>query len=79
MMLSPTCPAVHGCLAGFARNSSEGVVGNQDLVVAAQRLAAMMADPVDPGRPIPSVALDAFPGHNRLPAIPQPDSLAVES
>jgi len=64
-MLSSTCLAVHGYLAGFAGESGEGVIGDQHLVVTAQWLAAMVADPVDPVLPVVDVALGAFPGHNR--------------
>ncbi len=69
-MLSPTCLAMHGYLAGFARERSEGVIGDQDLIVTAQRLAAMVADPVDTVLPIVDVALGAFPGHNGPSAQP---------
>ena len=63
-MLSSTCLAVHGYLAGFAGKSSEGVIGDQNLVMTAQRLTAMVADPVNPVLPVIDVALGAFPGHN---------------
>ena len=64
-MLSSTCLAVHGYLAGFAGKNSKGVIGNQNLVMTAQRLTAMVADPVNPVLPVIDVALGAFPGHNR--------------
>ncbi len=70
MMTSPTCPAVHGYLAGFARERGESVISDQYLVMAAQRLAAMVADPVDTVLPIVDVALGAFPGHNGPSAQP---------
>jgi hypothetical protein len=34
-MPSPACLAVHGYLAGFAGESSERVIGDQDLIVTA--------------------------------------------
>lgn len=64
-MLSSACFTVHGYLAGFAGESSEGSIGDQDLIVSAQRLAAMVADPVNTVLPVIDVALGAFPGHNR--------------
>jgi hypothetical protein len=66
MMLSSACPAVHGYLAGFARRSCESVISDQYLVTAAQWLAAMVADAVDPVLP---VALGALPGHACLPRL----------
>src|SRR6266571_4482456 len=64
-MLSSACLAVHGYLVGFAGESGEGVIGDQHLVVTAQWLAAMVADPVNPVLPVIDVALGTLPGHNR--------------
>ena len=73
-MLSSARPAVNGYPAGSAR-SGEGIVGDQHLVIPAQRFAAMVADPVDTVLPVFDVALGAFPGHNRLPACLSPGHL----
>lgn len=61
MVLSFARPAMHGDQTGSAGKRDECVIGDQHLVIAAQRLAAMVTDPVDAVPPVLDVALDAFP------------------
>ena len=68
MVLALTRPAVHGRLIGLTGGTGEGEVGDQNAVIPAEKLAAMVADRVDPTSPFfPGVALRAFPGHCCLP------------
>lgn len=76
MMLPPTCSAMHRCVAGFARGSSESIICDQDLITATERLAAMMADAIDLDLPI---TIGALPGHVCLPYCPESRRPSVSS
>ena len=59
LLLFSAFPAVNGHLTGSARRSVKRIVGDQHLVIPAQRFAAMVADPIDFILPVFDVALGA--------------------
>jgi hypothetical protein len=63
MVGAATGTTVNGGLAPLTGDIGEGIVKDYDPIVAAQRLAAVVAHRVNPA--VPRVALCAFPCHSR--------------